>query len=201
MPGGKIAFFTGLLDQAEADRRRGRHRDGPRDRACVARAWARADGERHAAAAWARQSVRPYSGLKDYGRQAVGAGAQLCDAASSRATTKPKPTWSGLDLVARAGYDPRAGVALWRKMGMLDKNSPPQWLTDAPGRQQPDRGNTEAFAGGDAAVCARQGRGARCAGTLSQQCERDRPGPVDRAVFYSAYSMVSGAWSEKRWSL
>ena len=32
----------------------------------------------------------------------------------------------GLDIVARAGYDPRAGVALWQKMAMLSKNAPPQ---------------------------------------------------------------------------
>ena len=38
----------------------------------------------------------------------------------------------GLDLVARAGYDPRAGVALWRKMAMLEKSAPPQWLSSHP---------------------------------------------------------------------
>jgi len=38
----------------------------------------------------------------------------------------------GLDIVARAGYDPRAGIALWQKMGMLNKNAPPQWLSTHP---------------------------------------------------------------------
>jgi predicted Zn-dependent protease len=39
----------------------------------------------------------------------------------------------GLDIAARAGYDPRAGVALWRKMAMLNKGAPPEFLSTHPG--------------------------------------------------------------------
>ena len=38
----------------------------------------------------------------------------------------------GLELAARAGFDPRAGVALWQKMGQAAKGSPPQWLSSHP---------------------------------------------------------------------
>ena len=38
----------------------------------------------------------------------------------------------GLDLAARAGYDPRAGVTLWQKMTAASKGSPPQWLSTHP---------------------------------------------------------------------
>ena len=38
----------------------------------------------------------------------------------------------GLELAARAGFDPRAGVALWQKMGQASKGSPPQWLSSHP---------------------------------------------------------------------
>ncbi len=38
----------------------------------------------------------------------------------------------GLELAARAGYDPRAGVALWQKMGQAAKGAPPQWLSSHP---------------------------------------------------------------------
>jgi predicted Zn-dependent protease len=41
----------------------------------------------------------------------------------------------GLDIAARAGYDPRAGVALWQKMGMVNKGAPPQWLSTHPAGQ------------------------------------------------------------------
>jgi len=38
----------------------------------------------------------------------------------------------GLELAARAGYDPRAGVTLWQKMGAANKGAPPQWLSTHP---------------------------------------------------------------------
>lgn len=38
----------------------------------------------------------------------------------------------GLELAARAGYDPRAGVALWKKMAQASQGSPPQWLSSHP---------------------------------------------------------------------
>ncbi|CAN7578235.1 M48 family metallopeptidase [Massilia sp. LjRoot122] len=39
----------------------------------------------------------------------------------------------GLDIAARAGYDPRAGIALWRKMAALDKRAPIEVLSTHPG--------------------------------------------------------------------
>ncbi|HEY0490953.1 MAG TPA: M48 family metallopeptidase [Telluria sp.] len=39
----------------------------------------------------------------------------------------------GLDLAARAGYDPRAGIALWQKMATLSKSAPPAFLSTHPG--------------------------------------------------------------------
>ncbi len=38
----------------------------------------------------------------------------------------------GLELAARAGFDPRAGVALWQKMQHMSKGAPPQFLSDHP---------------------------------------------------------------------
>ena len=38
----------------------------------------------------------------------------------------------GLELAARAGFDPRAGVALWQKMGQAARGAPPQWLSSHP---------------------------------------------------------------------
>jgi predicted Zn-dependent protease len=39
----------------------------------------------------------------------------------------------GLDISSRAGYDPRAGVALWRKMAALNKRTPIELLSTHPG--------------------------------------------------------------------
>ncbi|MES2264887.1 MAG: M48 family metallopeptidase [Pseudomonadota bacterium] len=38
----------------------------------------------------------------------------------------------GLDLASRAGYDPRAGIVLWQKMGALNKSAPPAFLSTHP---------------------------------------------------------------------
>ena len=39
----------------------------------------------------------------------------------------------GLDISSRAGYDPRAGIALWRKMAALDKRAPIEVFSTHPG--------------------------------------------------------------------
>lgn len=38
----------------------------------------------------------------------------------------------GLQLAARAGFDPRAGISLWQKMQALSKANPPAWLSTHP---------------------------------------------------------------------
>lgn len=130
MPGGKIAFFSGLVDQlkltddeiaivagheiAHALREHGRER--------VAKGNLLQLGANLGSA---------ILGLGQTGQLVVGQGAQLALLRFSREDETEADT-VGLDLVARAGYDPRAGVALWRKMAMLEKSAPPQWLSSHP---------------------------------------------------------------------
>jgi predicted Zn-dependent protease len=38
----------------------------------------------------------------------------------------------GIELAARAGYDPHAGVTLWQKMAAANKGSPPEFISTHP---------------------------------------------------------------------
>jgi predicted Zn-dependent protease len=38
----------------------------------------------------------------------------------------------GLELMARAGYDPHAAVNVWNKMMAAEKSNPPQFLSTHP---------------------------------------------------------------------
>ena len=39
----------------------------------------------------------------------------------------------GLDISSRAGYDPRAGIVLWRKMAALNQSAPLEIFSTHPG--------------------------------------------------------------------
>ena len=50
----------------------------------------------------------------------------------------------GLELAARAGYNPEAAVTLWQKMGAASQGQPPAFLSTHPsssGRIETLRGN------------------------------------------------------------
>ncbi|MBK4736466.1 M48 family metallopeptidase [Noviherbaspirillum pedocola] len=130
MPGGKIAFFTGLIDRLKLTD----------DEIAIVMGHEMA----HALREHARERVAKGSllqlganlgsailGLGQTGQMVVGQGAQLAMLKFSRDDETEADT-VGLDLAARAGFDPRAGVALWRKMGMIEKSAPPQWLSTHP---------------------------------------------------------------------
>ena len=51
----------------------------------------------------------------------------------------------GLEIAARAGYDPSAGITLWEKMGQAAKNAPPTWLSTHPSGEDRIRRTKEAL--------------------------------------------------------
>jgi predicted Zn-dependent protease len=135
MPGGKIAFYTGILQQlqltddevamvmgheiAHALREHARERMG---KSAVTHGAARIGGA--LAASFFGIDPRITDGL-------ASGGANLLTLEFGR-EDESEADLVGMELAARAGYDPRAGVSLWQKMGAASKGAPPQWLSTHP---------------------------------------------------------------------
>jgi predicted Zn-dependent protease len=131
MPGGKMAVYTGLIDQlklsddelaavmgheiAHALREHGRERVSERMATGL--------------------GVGVLSAAVGLGQ----AGAQLGDLLAQVTFTLPNSRLHeqeadriGVELAARAGYDPRGAVSVWQKMAKADSGGPPQFLSTHP---------------------------------------------------------------------
>ena len=135
MPGGKIAFYLGILKQlkltddeiamvmgheiAHALREHGRERMG---KSAITHGVARIGGA----------LVASYFGIDPRITDGVASGtANLLTLEFSR-EDESEADLVGMELAARAGFDPRAGITLWQKMGAVSKGAPPQWLSTHP---------------------------------------------------------------------
>jgi len=114
MPGGKIAFFTGIIDQLQLS-----------DDEC---AMVMGHEMAHALREHARERIAKTQGtgialsigaallgLGQAGDMAANVGTQLLSLKFSR-DDETEADLVGLELAARAGYNPEASVALWEKM-------------------------------------------------------------------------------------
>lgn len=64
--------------------------------------------------------------------QAAGMGSQLFFAMPNGREQEREADKMGLELAARAGYNPDAAVTLWQKMGAQSKSSPPEFFSTHP---------------------------------------------------------------------
>ena len=130
MPGGKIAFYYGILDQLKLNDDEVATVMGHE----VAHALREHARERMGKTMATRGAVEIGSaifGLGNLGRAAAGGVGQLLTLKFSR-DDESEADLVGLELAARAGYDPRAGVTLWQKMGAANNGAPPAWLSTHP---------------------------------------------------------------------
>lgn len=135
MPGGKIAFYSGILQKlnlsddeaamvmgheiAHALREHARERMG---KSAVTQSAARI-GSALAAS---------FFGIDPRITDTIASGgAHLLTLEFSR-EDESEADLVGMELAARAGFDPRAGVSLWQKMSAANKGAPPQWLSTHP---------------------------------------------------------------------
>ncbi len=135
MPGGRIAFFSGILTTLKLSD----------DEVAVVMGHEIA----HALREHGREQAAK-SSVTSIGTKLLGAGAaalfgvdpRITDTVADMAAKGLSLHYSrddereadlvGLDLAARAGFDPRAGIVLWQKMGALNKSAPPAFLSTHP---------------------------------------------------------------------
>ncbi len=130
MPGGKIAFYTGILDTLKLTDDEVAMVMG-HEIAHALREHARERMGKTAATGLGANLLSQVLGLGQVGQTVTQYGAQLLSLKFSR-EDESEADLVGLELAARAGYDPRAGITLWRKMSAANKNAPPQWLSTHP---------------------------------------------------------------------
>ena len=131
MPGGKIAFYTGILQQLQLNDDEVAMIMGHE----VAHALLEHARERMAKSGGAEILFRGAAaifGLGNLGDLAAQGATQLLSLKFGRQDESEADTL-GLRLAASAGYDPAAGVTLWQKMARANGGkAPPQWMSTHP---------------------------------------------------------------------
>jgi predicted Zn-dependent protease len=130
MPGGKIAFYTGILDNLKLTDDEVAMVMG-HEIAHALREHARERMGKQAATSIGANLLTSVLGLGQIGQTITGYGAQLLTLKFSR-EDETEADLVGMEIAARAGYNPRAGVTLWQKMSANSKGAPPQWLSTHP---------------------------------------------------------------------
>ncbi len=135
MPGGKIAVFTGILDALKLTD----------DELAVVLGHEMAHALReHARARTAKVTLTNVGTLAiglviggNVGELARQGGGLL--ALKFNRDDERDADLIGLELAARAGYDPQAGITLWQKMAQVAKGAPPTWLSTHPSGEDRER--------------------------------------------------------------
>ena len=130
MPGGKIAFFSGILDQLKLTDDEVAMVMG-HEMAHALREHSRARLAKTQATNLGISLGASLLGLGDVGRTAANLGSQLLTLKFSR-SDETAADLVGLELAARAGYNPQASISLWEKMGKATGQQGLQFLSTHP---------------------------------------------------------------------
>ncbi|HET7776030.1 MAG TPA: M48 family metallopeptidase [Azospira sp.] len=139
MPGGKIAVYTGLLDKlkitddelaavmgheiAHALREHGREKATQSMGVGLAAAIG-------GAVIGSRFGIDP-----SLGQNVLGSVGDLAFMRPNSREMESEADRIGVELAARAGYDPHAAISLWEKMEQISGGQPPQWLSTHPSHE------------------------------------------------------------------
>jgi predicted Zn-dependent protease len=132
MPGGKMAIYSGLIERLKAT--------DDEIAAVMGHEIAHALRE-HARERISRQMVTDAAvgiagalfGIGELGQSLGSMAADVTINLPNSRTHEVEADRMGVELAARAGYDPRAAVSLWEKMAKVSEGSqPPKWLSTHP---------------------------------------------------------------------
>jgi|1185.fasta_scaffold00367_3 Zn-dependent protease with chaperone function len=131
MPGGKIAVYTGLINKLQAT--------DDELAAVLGHEIGHALRE-HTREQMSQQAITQTGiglagallGIGDLGQSLAGAVANVTLQLPKSRGMEKEADDIGVELAARAGYNPQAAVALWQKMEKLGGSEPPKWLSTHP---------------------------------------------------------------------
>ena len=130
MPGGKIAYYYGILEKLQLSDDEVAMIMG-HEMTHALREHARERLGKTMATRGAIEVGAAIFGLGGLSRMAADMGGQLLTLKFGR-EDESEADLIGIELAARAGYDPRSGVTLWQKMAAANKNAPPQFISTHP---------------------------------------------------------------------
>ena len=131
MAGGKIAFYTGLITRLRLSDDEIAAVMGHE----IAHALREHARERVSQAMMTNLGVSVISaalGTGQAGADLMGTVAKVSFQLPNSRLHETEADSMGVELAARAGYDPRAAVGLWQKMAAQSKGAPPEWLSTHP---------------------------------------------------------------------
>jgi predicted Zn-dependent protease len=132
MPGGKIMFYAGLINQLRLTDNEIAIVMGHE----ISHALREHSREQVSQAMAAQATIGVGAALLGFGQDSAdlaGAGYQALIATRFSRTDEAEADRMGMELAARAGYDPRAGVTLWQKMTAANSGGrPPEFLSSHP---------------------------------------------------------------------
>ena len=131
MPHGKMAIYTGLINKLQAT--------DDELAAVMGHEIAHALRE-HSREQMSQQAILQTGiglggallGIGDMGQSLAGMVANVTLELPKSRTAETEADQIGVELAARAGYNPQAAISLWQKMEKLGGSQPPKWLSTHP---------------------------------------------------------------------
>lgn len=133
-PGGKIMFYTGIIDRLKLTDDEIAAIMG-HEMAHALREHGRERASRSSATQIGLSVLASAVGLTEGQAQVAGIATQLGLDLPFNRNQESEADSLGLELMARAGYNPQAAITLWNKMSAASQGEPPQFLSTHPGSQ------------------------------------------------------------------